>query len=129
VQVATAVDMLAALEARVKALRKQVLAAARHLTGAKVRATRRRAGARRGAAAAGAAGGAVVHADQVVSRDQLIDELFGDQPGGSAERMLRVQISRLRTALADGGEPRVLARPPARVPAARPGRRAGSGVV
>jgi len=40
VQVATAVDMLAALEARIEALRKQVLAAARHLTGAKVRAAR-----------------------------------------------------------------------------------------
>ena len=33
-------DMLAALEARMEALRKQVLAAARHLTGAKVRAAR-----------------------------------------------------------------------------------------
>ena len=32
--------MLAALEARIEALRKQVLAAARHLTGAKVRAAR-----------------------------------------------------------------------------------------
>jgi hypothetical protein len=40
VQVATAVDMLAALEARMETLRKQVLAAARHLTGAKVRAAR-----------------------------------------------------------------------------------------
>jgi transposase len=39
VQVA-AVDMLTALEARMEALRKQVLAAARHLTGAKVRAAR-----------------------------------------------------------------------------------------
>jgi transposase len=40
VQVAAAVNMLAALEARMEALRKQVLAAARHLTGAKVRAAR-----------------------------------------------------------------------------------------
>ena len=39
-QVATAVDMLAALEARMEALPKQVLAAARHLTGAKLRAAR-----------------------------------------------------------------------------------------
>jgi DNA-binding SARP family transcriptional activator len=52
------------------------------------------------------------HANQVVSRDQLLEELLGDQRAGSAERMLRVQISRLRQALADGGEPRVLARPP-----------------
>src|SRR5690349_12401484 len=36
------------------------------------------------------------HANRVVSRDQLLDELLGDQPGSSAEPMLRVQISRLR---------------------------------
>jgi DNA-binding SARP family transcriptional activator/tetratricopeptide (TPR) repeat protein len=53
------------------------------------------------------------HANRVVSRDQLAEELLGDQPAESAERMLRVQISRLRTALAGGGgPPRVLARPP-----------------
>ena len=53
------------------------------------------------------------HANRVVSRDQLIDELFGDQPAATAERMLRVQVSRLRKALADGnGEPRLLAQPP-----------------
>jgi ABC-type transport system substrate-binding protein/DNA-binding SARP family transcriptional activator len=53
------------------------------------------------------------NANRVVSRDQLIDELLSDQPAGSADRMLRVQISRLRKALADAGtEPRLLARPP-----------------
>jgi len=53
------------------------------------------------------------HANRVVSRDQLIDELFGDQPAAPAERMLRVQVSRLRKALADGnGQPRLLAQPP-----------------
>src|ERR1035441_7445964 len=53
------------------------------------------------------------NANRVVSRDQLIDELLSDQPAGSADQMLRVQISRLRKALADGGaEPRLLARPP-----------------
>jgi predicted ATPase/DNA-binding SARP family transcriptional activator len=52
------------------------------------------------------------HANKVVSRDQLIDELFGDQPAGQAARMLRVQVSRLRQALASDGAPRVLARPP-----------------
>jgi DNA-binding SARP family transcriptional activator len=52
------------------------------------------------------------HANQVVSRDQLLDELLADQPAESAERMLRVQISRLRQALAGGGAPRVVARPP-----------------
>jgi YVTN family beta-propeller protein len=54
------------------------------------------------------------NANRVVSRDQLIDELLSGQPEGSADRMLRVQISRLRKALADGGggEPRLRARPP-----------------
>jgi len=55
------------------------------------------------------------HANRVVSRDQLIDELLGDQPADSAERMLRVHVSRLRKALADGedaAEPRLRARPP-----------------
>jgi transposase len=39
-QIAIALDMIAALEARLDMLRKQLLAAARHLTGAKVLATR-----------------------------------------------------------------------------------------
>jgi ABC-type transport system substrate-binding protein/DNA-binding SARP family transcriptional activator len=55
------------------------------------------------------------HANRVVSRDQLIDELLGDQPAESAERMLRVHVSRLRKALAegaDGAEPRLRAQPP-----------------
>jgi YVTN family beta-propeller protein len=53
------------------------------------------------------------HANQVVSRDQLIDELLGDQAAGSVDRTLRVQISRLRKALADGDhQSRLLARPP-----------------
>jgi DNA-binding SARP family transcriptional activator/tetratricopeptide (TPR) repeat protein len=62
------------------------------------------------------------HANRVVSRDQLVDELLGDQPAESAERMLRVQISRLRKALADGGgAPRVLARPPGYLLRVEPG--------
>jgi ABC-type transport system substrate-binding protein/DNA-binding SARP family transcriptional activator/DNA-binding beta-propeller fold protein YncE len=53
------------------------------------------------------------HANRVVSRDQLIDELLADQPAGSAEPVLHVQISRLRKALADGNpQPRLLTRPP-----------------
>jgi len=53
------------------------------------------------------------HANQVVSRDHLIDELLRDQAAGSVDRTLRVQISRLRTALADGDpQSRLLARPP-----------------
>ena len=53
------------------------------------------------------------NANRVVSRDRLLDELLGDQPPDSAERLLRVQISRLRKALAvDGDEPRLITRPP-----------------
>ena len=62
------------------------------------------------------------HANRVVSRDQRVDELLGDQPAGSAEPMLRVQISRLRTALTGGGgPPRVLARPPGYLLRVEPG--------
>ena len=53
------------------------------------------------------------NANRVVSRDQLIDELLSDQPPGTAEPVLHVQISRLRKALADGDpQPRLLARAP-----------------
>src|SRR5690242_19734200 len=61
------------------------------------------------------------HANRVVSRDQLVEELLGDQPAGSAERTLRVQISRLRKAVAGGGPPRVLARPPGYLLRVEPG--------
>jgi DNA-binding SARP family transcriptional activator len=62
------------------------------------------------------------HANRVVSRDQLVDELLGDQPAESAERMLRVQVSRLRKAVATGGgPPRVLARPPGYLLRVEPG--------
>jgi DNA-binding SARP family transcriptional activator len=42
------------------------------------------------------------NANRVLSRDELIDELLADQSARSLERMLRVQVSRLRKALADG---------------------------
>src|SRR5262249_59488696 len=49
----------------------------------------------------------------VVTRDEWMDELLRDQPDGSAEPILRVQISRLRKVLADGdAAPRLIARPP-----------------
>jgi ABC-type transport system substrate-binding protein/DNA-binding SARP family transcriptional activator/DNA-binding beta-propeller fold protein YncE len=48
-----------------------------------------------------------------LSRGQLTDELLSDQSQASADRMLRVQISRLRKVLDDAdGQPRLLARPP-----------------
>jgi ABC-type transport system substrate-binding protein/DNA-binding SARP family transcriptional activator len=55
------------------------------------------------------------HANRVISRDQLIEELLGGQTVATADRMLRVQVSRLRKALGDvngSGEPRLQARPP-----------------
>ena len=53
------------------------------------------------------------NANRVVSRERLVDELTGDQRADSPERMLQVQISRLRKALGnEGHEPRLIARPP-----------------
>src|SRR5437870_3576334 len=41
----------------------------------------------------------VLHADEVVSRDRLIDELWSDRSPGTAGHSLDVQISRLRKVL------------------------------
>src|SRR5438034_3531376 len=41
----------------------------------------------------------LLHANEVVSRDRLIDELWGDRPPGTAAHSLDVQVSRLRKAL------------------------------
>jgi DNA-binding SARP family transcriptional activator len=61
-------------------------------------------------------------ANRVVSRDRLLEEL-GDGRRSDADRMLRVQASRLRKALAtDGDEPRVVARPPGYLFRVEPGR-------
>ncbi len=40
----------------------------------------------------------LLHANEVVSRDRLIDALWGDRPPGSADHSLDVQVSRLRKA-------------------------------
>jgi YVTN family beta-propeller protein len=53
------------------------------------------------------------NANRAVSRERLIDELLSDQAADTAEHTLRVQISRLRKALAaDGDQPRLLSSPP-----------------
>jgi DNA-binding SARP family transcriptional activator len=53
------------------------------------------------------------NANRVVSRERLIDELLADQPASTAQHTLRVQVSRLRKALAAPSDgPRVLARAP-----------------
>jgi len=44
----------------------------------------------------------LLHANEVVSSDRLIEELWGEQPPASAAKSLQVHISRLRRAL--GGE-------------------------
>src|SRR5947208_16863983 len=47
----------------------------------------------------------LLHANQVVSRDRLIEELWPEQPPGSAEHSLDHQVSRLRKTL---NEPELL---------------------
>jgi DNA-binding SARP family transcriptional activator len=51
----------------------------------------------------------VLHAGEVVSRDQLIDDLWHGEPPAAAETTLRSHISRLRSAL---GASRLLSRAP-----------------
>jgi hypothetical protein len=41
----------------------------------------------------------LLHADEVVSRDRLIDELWGASPPDTARTALQVYLSRLRKAL------------------------------
>src|SRR5436309_5449058 len=51
----------------------------------------------------------LVNADHVVSRDRLIDELWGEQPPETAVQSLQVYVSRLRKLLPPDT---VLTRPP-----------------
>ena len=44
----------------------------------------------------------LLHANEVVSRDRLLDALWGDRPPGAAAHSLDIQISRLRKALGSG---------------------------
>ncbi len=44
----------------------------------------------------------LLHANEVVSADRLIDELWGETPPPSAAKTLQVYVSRLRRALGDG---------------------------
>ena len=45
----------------------------------------------------------LLHANETLAADRLIDELWGERAPATAPRMLHVQVSRLRKALADGG--------------------------
>ena len=51
----------------------------------------------------------LLHRDQVVSRDRLIDELWGEAPPITAGKIVQVYVSRLRKQL---GEARLVTRPP-----------------
>jgi len=53
----------------------------------------------------------VLHANEVVSTDRLIDELWGESVPPTAVHTVQVFVSRLRRALADAGE-RLVTRPP-----------------
>src|SRR6476620_9526497 len=44
----------------------------------------------------------LLHANQVLSRDRLIDELWGDKPPATAVQSLQVYVSRLRKLLPEG---------------------------
>jgi WD40 repeat protein/DNA-binding SARP family transcriptional activator len=61
----------------------------------------------------------LLSANRVVSRDRLLDELARDE--AAADRQLRVQVSRLRKALALDGEPRLVAQPPGYLLRVEPG--------
>ena len=56
----------------------------------------------------------LLSANRVVSRDRLVDELLGPVSADSVDRVLRVQISRLRKSLGDdgGGGSRIVSRAP-----------------
>jgi ABC-type transport system substrate-binding protein/DNA-binding SARP family transcriptional activator len=60
-------------------------------------------------------------ANQVVSRDRLIEELFGNGQAGAADHALRVQVSRLRKVLGATGEQRLVASPPGYLLRVEPG--------
>ena len=55
----------------------------------------------------------LLHRNQVVSRDRLVDGIWGDAPPASAAHTLETYISRLRKALHHDGHPeRLRTRPP-----------------
>jgi DNA-binding SARP family transcriptional activator/ABC-type transport system substrate-binding protein len=54
----------------------------------------------------------LLHPNQVVSRDRLIEGLWGEWPPATADHTLDTYMSRLRRALGDGDGPRVVSRRP-----------------
>jgi YVTN family beta-propeller protein len=62
----------------------------------------------------------LLHAGKVVSRQRLIDELWGESPPPTAAKALNVHVSQLRKALARYGHESVATRPPGYVLAVEP---------
>jgi DNA-binding SARP family transcriptional activator len=60
----------------------------------------------------------LLHANELVSSDRLIDQLWGDSPPATASKSIQVYVSRLRKALGDG---RIATHPPGYVLRASPG--------
>ena len=60
----------------------------------------------------------MLHANEVVSADRLIDELWGDEPPPTAAKSIQVHVSKLRKELGDGQarHPRPRLRPAASIP-------------
>src|SRR6185295_2179755 len=52
----------------------------------------------------------LLHANETLSTDRLVDELWGEHPPATATKTVQVHISRLRKALASDGEPVVVTR-------------------
>ena len=64
----------------------------------------------------------LLRANEVVSIDRLIDELWGDEPPPTAAKVVQVYVSQLRKALAQAGrEPVIMTRPPGYVARVEPG--------
>jgi len=54
-----------------------------------------------------------LHHDEVVSRDRLVDGLWGDSPPATAGHTIEAYVSRLRKAMESHGAPtRLVTRPP-----------------
>jgi DNA-binding SARP family transcriptional activator len=63
----------------------------------------------------------LLRANEVVSMDRLIDELWGDEPPATAAKVVQVYVSQLRKALAQAGrEPVIGTRPPGYVARVEP---------
>src|SRR5690348_2033315 len=65
----------------------------------------------------------VLHANEVVSADRLVDEVWGDRPPATATKVVQVYVSQLRKALraGNGDETRLLTRPPGYLLRVEPG--------